>query len=85
MKNWRQKIWYYLSRTKKTVIVDVNVVNSVMWLKRWGRGEGSQNQRVGQLLPDKGPEWIGICNHEQNIRLPSKFEGSFLSFTKGFS
>jgi hypothetical protein len=38
---------------KKTVIVDIVIVNSVMGLKGWGRGEGVQNQEVGQLLPGK--------------------------------
>jgi hypothetical protein len=28
-----------------------------------GRGEGGKNQRVGQLLTDKGPEWMGIRHH----------------------
>ncbi len=37
------------------MIVNV-VVNSVMGLKGWERGEGGQNQGVGQLLPSKGPE-----------------------------
>ncbi len=52
-----------MSRTKKTVIVDV-VVNSVMWVEGWERGERGKSQRVGQLLPGRGPEWMGIRHHE---------------------
>ncbi len=57
---------------KKTVIVDVIVVNSVTGLRRWEGGEGGKNQRVGQLLTGKGPEWMGIRHHEQDIGPPSK-------------
>jgi hypothetical protein len=39
---------------------------------------------VGQLLPDKGPDWIGIHHHEQNIVPPSKLGVSlFFLFHKG--
>jgi hypothetical protein len=65
---------------KKTVIVDVVVVNSLMGPKGWERGEGGRNQGVGQLLPGKGPEWMGICHHEQNTGLPSKLGFPFLFF-----
>jgi hypothetical protein len=44
-----------VSRTKKTVIVDVIFVSSVMWAEGWERGERGErceNQRVGQVLPD---------------------------------
>jgi hypothetical protein len=71
-----------VDRTKKTVTVDFVVVNSVMGLKGWERGEGGQNQGVGQLLPGKGPEWMGIRHHEQNIGFPSKLE-FFSSFSQG--
>jgi hypothetical protein len=43
-----------------------------------GRGEGGKNQRVGQLLTGKGPEWIGIHHHEQDISPPSKLGFYFL-------
>jgi hypothetical protein len=59
---------------KKTVIVDVVVVTEY-GLKGWERGErGERGQKVKgwQLLPSKGPEWMGICHHEQDIGLPSK-------------
>jgi hypothetical protein len=48
-----------------------------------GKGEGGKNLRVGQLLPGKGPEWMGIRHHEQDIGLPSKL-GISTSFHKGF-
>jgi hypothetical protein len=62
----------YLSQTKKTVIVDVVFVNSVMWAEGWERGERDKSQKVGQLLPDRGPEWMGIRHHEQETGPPSK-------------
>jgi hypothetical protein len=30
-----------------------------MWAERWERGERGKSQRVGQLLPVRGPEWMG--------------------------
>jgi hypothetical protein len=54
------------------VIVDVVIVNSVMWAEGWERGERGKSQRVGQLLPDRGLEWMGIHHHEQVTGLPSK-------------
>jgi hypothetical protein len=53
-----------LSWTKKNVIVVVSV-NSVMWAEGWERGERGKDERVGQLLPDSEPGWIGIRHHEQ--------------------
>jgi hypothetical protein len=46
-----------------------------------GRGEEGKNQRVGQLLTGKGPEWIGIRHHEQDIGRPSK--SGMLLFLQG--
>ncbi len=60
------------------MIVDVVIVYSVMGLQGWESGEGGQNQWVGQLLPGKGPEWMGIRHHEQNTEPPSKLGLSFL-------
>jgi hypothetical protein len=37
---------------KKTMIVDVVFVNSVMGADGWERGESGESQGVGQLLPD---------------------------------
>jgi hypothetical protein len=57
------------------VIVDVLIVNSVMWAKGWERGERGERDkslRVGQLLPDRGLEWMGIRHHEQETGSPSK-------------
>ncbi len=62
----------YLFRMKKTVIVDVIIVNSVMWDAGWERGERGKSQRVGQLLPDNRPGWMGIRHHEQEADPPSK-------------
>ncbi len=36
------------------------------------RGEEGKNQRMGQLLTGKGPEWMGIRHREQDIGPPSK-------------
>ncbi len=71
-----------LSRTKKTVIVDVIIVNSVMWAEGWERDERGKSQRVGQLLPDRGPEWMGIRHHEQETGPPSKL-GFLIIFAGG--
>ncbi len=46
------------------------------------RGERGKSQRVGQLLPGKGPEWMGIRHHEQNTGPPSKSE-FFITFARG--
>jgi hypothetical protein len=57
------------------VIVDILIVNSVMWAKGWERGERDErdkSQRVGQLLPDRGLEWMGIRHHEQETGSSSK-------------
>ncbi len=62
-----------MSQTKKTEIVDVVVVRvEQSGLKGWGRGERGKSQWVGQLLPGKGPEWMGIRHHELETSLPSK-------------
>jgi hypothetical protein len=34
---------HLLFRIKKTVIVDVILVNSVMWVEAWGRGERGES------------------------------------------
>ncbi len=60
---------YKVFRSKKTGIVDVIYVNSVMWTMGWERGK---SQGVGQLLPDKGPGWMGIRHHEQEADPPIK-------------
>ncbi len=73
-----------MSRTKKTVIVDDVIVNSKMWAEGWEKGERGKSQRVGQLLPDRGLEWMGICHHEQETGPPSKL-GFLIIFGKGFS
>jgi hypothetical protein len=37
-----------MSQTKKIEIVDVVIVDSVMWAEGWERGERAKSQRVGQ-------------------------------------
>ncbi len=51
-------------------------------LTEWERGERGKSQRVGQLQPGKGPEWMGIRHHEQETGLPSKL-GLFFTFAGG--
>jgi hypothetical protein len=50
-------------------------------LREWERG-GGKSQKVGQLLPGKGPEWVGIHHHEQETGPPSKL-GFFITFAGG--
>ncbi len=64
------------------MIVDVVVLNSVMWADGWERGERCKSQKVGQLLPDRGPEWMAICHHEQETGPPSK-SGFLIIFARG--
>jgi hypothetical protein len=64
------------------VIVDAVIVNSVMWAEGWERGERGKSHRAGQLLPDRGPEWIGIRHHEQKTGPPSKL-GFLIIFARG--
>ncbi len=70
-----------MSRTKKTVIVDVIIRNSVKWADGVGNGWKGKSQRVGQLLLDWGPEWMGIRHHEQETGPPSK-SGFFVIFAR---
>ncbi len=57
---------------KKAEIVDVVYVNRVMWTVGWERGERGKSQGVGQLLPDKGPGWMGICHNKLKAGHPNK-------------
>jgi hypothetical protein len=54
------------------VIVDVVIVNSVMWAEGWERGERGKSKVFRQLLPDRGPAWMGIRHHKQKAGPPSK-------------
>jgi hypothetical protein len=65
--------------TKKTVIVDVILVNNAVWV---GKGWKGQKPRVGQLMPDREPGWMGIRHHEQEAGTPSKW-GFLIIFCKG--
>ncbi len=39
---------------------------------------------MGQLLPDRGPGWMGIRHHKQGTSLPSTVRRGSLLFCKGF-
>ncbi len=54
------------------MIVDVVIVNSILWVEGWERGERGKSQRVGQLLLNRGAEWMGIRHHEEETGPPSK-------------
>ncbi len=45
---------------------------------------GDWKKRERQLIPSNGPEWMGICHHEQDIGLPSKWGFLFTYQCKGF-
>jgi hypothetical protein len=62
--------------------VDIVIVNSVMWAEEWERGKKGKSRRVGQLLPDRGPGWMGIHYHEQEAGTPSKY-GFLIVFARG--
>jgi hypothetical protein len=47
------------------------------------RGERGKSQGVGQLLPDKGPGWMGIRYHEQEAGPPSKLSGAIFFMHRG--
>jgi hypothetical protein len=36
-----------------------------------------------QLIPDKGPKWMGIRHHEQEVGLPSKWGVFFYLLKEG--
>jgi hypothetical protein len=62
-----------LFRIKKTDIVDIVVViYSSTGPRRWVGVGGGLESKV-QLVSSKGPEWMGIRYHEQDIGLPSKW------------
>jgi hypothetical protein len=44
--------------------------------------KGLKAKGVGQLLPDRGPEWMGIHHHEQETGPPSKL-GFLIIFARG--
>ncbi len=58
--------WLLLFRTKKTVIVDVVIVNSVMWAEKVGKGWKGQESKGGEVATKQGtrvdgnsPLWAG--------------------------
>jgi hypothetical protein len=54
----------------------------MMWAEGVGKGWGGLKVKGVQLLPGKGPQWMGIRHHEQNIGLASKW-GFPYQFCKG--
>jgi hypothetical protein len=69
-----------LFRSKKTGVVDlVLVIYIVMWTKGVRGVKVNWKVREGQLIPSKGPEWMGIHHHGQDISLPSKWGLLYLS------
>ncbi len=73
--------YYLVSGTKKTVIVDVVFVNSVMGAVGWEKSERGKSQGVGQLWPDWGPGWMGI---QEARSWPSKKVEVHYYFCTGF-
>jgi hypothetical protein len=69
MQRNRKIILYLVFQIKKTEIVNSNIV----WAKGQEGVRGDWKVRGGQLIPGKGPEWMGIRHHEQDIGLPSKW------------
>jgi hypothetical protein len=59
---------------QKTEIVVVVIVHNIIWAKGWEGVRGDWKVRGGQLIPGKGPEWMGIRHHEQDSGLPSNFQ-----------
>ncbi len=45
---------HFLSQTKKTVIIDVIIVNSVTWAEGWERGERGQKPKGGVVVTRQG-------------------------------
>ncbi len=39
----------------------------------------------GQLIPGKGPEWMGIRHHEQDVGLTSKWGSLFAFNVRGYA
>ncbi len=46
---------------------------------------GDWKVRGGQLIPGKGPEWMGIRRHEQDVSLPSKWGFLFAFKARGYA
>ncbi len=49
----------------------------------WEAVRGDWKARGGQLMPGKGPEWMGIRHHEQDISLPSQWGFPFTFNARG--
>ncbi len=65
-------------RTKKTGIVDVVIVISVMWAKGWGRGVRGKSQRVGSSYLARDQSGWGFATMSK--KLAFQVSRSFLLF-----
>jgi hypothetical protein len=50
-----------------------------MWAEWVGKGCRGIESKGGTIATSKGPEWMGIRHHEQNIGLPSTVSKEFFS------
>jgi hypothetical protein len=50
-----------------------------------GRGEGRLENKGRAVDTRQGPEWMGICHHEQDIGLPSKWGFLFDFNARGYA
>jgi hypothetical protein len=50
-----------------------------------GGGEVDWGLRGEQLMPGKGPEWMGIRHHEQDTGLSSKWGFPFTFNSRGYA
>ncbi len=85
---------YWVLRLHDFVSLTVNVPDQegqncwcrhcyIVWAKGAGRGYGGLDSKEGQLIPGKGPEWMGIRHHEQDSGLPSKWGVFFYLWHEG--
>jgi hypothetical protein len=51
----------------------------------WEGVTGDWKVRGGQLIPGKGPEWMGIGHQEQDIGLPIKWGFPFTFNARGYA
>ncbi len=67
---------------KKTVIVDVVFVNSVMWVERWERGERGEDLRVGSCYQTGSPGGWEFITTSKKLALQVT-RGPLLFFARG--
>jgi hypothetical protein len=74
----------YLSRTKKTVMIDVVVVNNVIGLKGWERGEGVRIKGWGSCYQARDQSGWGFATMSKTSAFQVSW-GSFLLSTSGLN